>query len=230
MISLVDTTITPGVEGDNNTVEEKTTDPFQRNGDDNISVTPRRLPDGKLKELKKEKKFWYADSSFLKKNELISGKTPFFMRDWVKTVFWILLVGGFAAALAWYLYSNNVRLFRKKDTTVKSDNGEELPEDIFAIDYNREVEKALANKDYRMAVRLQFLDLLRLFSEKNVIQYRQDRTNLDYLFQLNNRPYYPLFFKVVRHYEYSWYGRFEVTKDSYSLIDMDFKTLKQELN
>jgi hypothetical protein len=209
--------------------EEMKGDPFAEQPGKQIQVTPRKLPPGKLEEIKKEKKFWYADSSFIKK-EPKDYRTPFFMRDWVKTIFWILVVGGFAVALAWYLYNNNIRLFRKKDLAVKPESNEDLPESIFDIDYDKELKKALQLKNHRLAVRLQFLGLLRLLAEKGFIQYRQDRTNMDYIFQLGSKSFHADFFRVVRHYEYSWYGEFEVSPENYTLIETDFQKLKQQLN
>ena len=209
--------------------EEMKGDPFDK-PNKQIQVTPRKLPPGKLSEIKKEKKFWYADSSFIKKEKIKDYSTPFFMRDWVKTIFWILVVGGFAVALAWYLYNNNIRLFRKKDLAVKNEGDEALPENIFDIDYVKELQKALAVNNHRLAVRLQFLGLLRVLTDKGLIQYRQDRTNMDYVFQLGGNKFYADFFRLVRHYEYSWYGHFDVSPENYALIESDFKKLKQELN
>ena len=210
--------------------DEVKEDPFMDQPGKKVQVTPRHLPPGKLEEIKKEKTFWYADSSFIKKSKAPDYSTPFFMKDWVKTLFWILVVGGFGVALAWYLYHNNIRLFRKKDVIVKEVSQEELPENIFDINYERELTKALVAGDHRLAVRIEFLRLLKILTEKNLIQYRQDRTNMDYIFQLGGKPFYPDFFRVVRHYEYSWYGHFEVSRENYELIAGDFRKLNQQLN
>lgn len=209
--------------------EETSRDPFLDHTGQQSSVTPRRLSQGRLKEIKSEKRYWFADSAFAKKPKSGYGM-PFFMKGWVKAVFWILVVGGFAIALAFYLYYNNFRLFRKKDIPVKTEESFDLPENLFDIDFEKELKKALAGNDHRLAVRLQFLSLLRSLSEKSLIQYRQDRTNMDYIFQLGGKPFYAEFFRVVRHYEYSWYGRFEVSRENYMLIDSDFQKLLQKLN
>src|SRR5690606_4231613 len=99
---------------------------------------------------------------------------------------------------------------------------EEMPEDIFAINYQREIDKATAQRNYRLAVRLMFLRLLKSMSERNIIRYQQDKTNLDYLMQLHNTTYYKDFFRITRNYEYSWYGKFDVSEEAYRLIRKDF--------
>ena len=60
-----------------------------------------------------------------------------------------------------------------------------MTEDIFAINYQKEIDKACSKGNYRLAIRLMFLRLLKDLSEKNIIQYTQDKTNFDYLIQLH---------------------------------------------
>jgi hypothetical protein len=95
-------------------------------------------------------------------------------------------------------------------------------EDIFAINYQKEIDKAAAAKNYRLAIRLMFLRLLKTMSEQNVIQYKQDRTNFDYLTQLMNTRLYNDFFRITRNYEYVWYGKLSVSDETYAVIKKDF--------
>jgi hypothetical protein len=67
-----------------------------------------------------------------------------------------------------------------------------------------------------------FLRLLKEMAEKNIIQYKQDRTNLDYLLQLQPTGYYHDFFRITRNYEYSWYGLFDISEDAYNKVKNDF--------
>jgi hypothetical protein len=71
-----------------------------------------------------------------------------------------------------------------------------------------------------------FLQLLKNLSEKNIIQYKHDRTNFDYLSQLYATRYYEDFFRITRHYEYSWYGQFEVSPKTYQVIKKEFEDFK----
>jgi hypothetical protein len=66
-------------------------------------------------------------------------------------------------------------------------------------------------------------------AEKNIIQYKQDRTNLDYLLQLHPTVYYNNFFRITRNYEYSWYGKFEVREGAYKMIRSDFDQFDHQL-
>ena len=125
-----------------------------------------------------------------------------------------------------YLANSNVRLFRRPDKTFDSDQADPESGDIFSINFNREIDKAAGLGNYRLAIRLMFLQLLKNLSEKNIIQYKHDRTNFDYLSQLYSTRYYEDFFRITRHYEYSWYGQFEVNPQTYQVIKKEFEDFK----
>lgn len=205
---------------------------------DSLVLYKRRLASGYADGLKKDDDFWYADAEIKKEKEKKESNTkpdldyvPFMQRTWVQTLLWIIIVGGFAYAIMWYLMDSQVGLFRKKNVPVNNIDGmvEEMPEDIFAIQYQQEIDKALAQGNYRLAVRIHFLRLLRNLSDKNMIQYKQEKTNLDYLMELSSKTWYTEFFRLTRHFEYSWYGQFDVVEDTYRVIANEFNQFEKKL-
>ena len=193
----------------------------------------RRITDSSLKKMQEDDDFWYANAVFnkeKKKDKNQSSYIPLGQRQWFQTLIWIIIVGGFVTFLIMYLAGTEVGLFRKKSVPVSNKEEEdEMPEDIFAINYQKEIDKAAAQGNYRLAVRLMFLRLLKNMSEKNVINYKQDKTNLDYLMQLSSTKYYHDFFRITRHYEYSWYGKFEVNSEAYQLINKEVQQFENLL-
>ncbi|MBK5269465.1 MAG: hypothetical protein JJE22_00495, partial [Bacteroidia bacterium] len=143
---------------------------------------------------------------------------------------WITIIAGFAGFIIWWLADNNIRLFRKKIRTIDNKQQEELDtEDIFTINYQKEIDHATQMGNYRLAVRLMFLRLLKELSEKNIIRYNQGKTNFDYLLQLQPTQYYKDFFRITRNYEYSWYGQFDIGEHAYTIILNDFKNFDRLL-
>lgn len=205
---------------------------------DSLILNKRGLSSGYKERLKADDDFWYANKDFEKKkekkevnNSSVPEYVPFMQRTWVQTLLWIIIVGGFAYAIMWYLMDSQVGLFRKKNVPVTSTDGmvEEMPEDIFAIQYQQEIDKALARGNYRLAVRIHFLRLLRNLSDKNLIQYKQEKTNLDYLMELSSKTWYTDFFRLTRHFEFSWYGQFEVKEETYRIIASEFNQFEKKL-
>ena len=221
---------------------------------DTLSVKQRSLPGDAVKKMKEDEDFWYANANITKKkskeqiayekeqgrkgqkgkneqavNERDNSYVPLGQRSWFQTLLWIVILAVFATGFAIYLGGSNVGLFRKKNVKAANAGEEEITEDIFAINYQKEIDKAAAQGNYRLAIRLMFLRLLKNMSEKNIIRYKQDKTNLDYLMELHPTNYYNSFFRVTRNYEYSWYGQFNVSEDAYKLIRSDFDQFDKEL-
>lgn len=190
----------------------------------------RSMDKKRVEELKKKNDFWYANTEAEQEQDIkessASSYVPIGQRSWFQTILWIVIIGGFAAAVAWFLMESRVKLFRKRDMV----SPDKLDEDIFSINYQKQIEEAVQQKKYRLAVRLGFLRLLKDMAEKNVIQYKQDRTNFDYLLQLQSTPFYELFFSVTRSYEYTWYGLFELNENVYNAIKKDLDQLQTQLS
>ena len=194
---------------------------------DSLRLQLRKVPDSVVTGLQKQDAFWYANATIEKAEEKKQdlNYTPFSERPWFKTLLWLVIIVVFLAVVIFYLADSNFGLFRqnKKVKTREDPDMEEMPEDIFAINYQKEIDKAVMNGDYRLAVRLQYLRLLKNMAGKNMIRYQQDKTNLDYLMQLHHTGFYQDFFRITLHYEYSWYGRFTVSREAYRLITRDIE-------
>ncbi|HEV7780382.1 MAG TPA: hypothetical protein VGO58_03905 [Chitinophagaceae bacterium] len=226
---------------------------------DRLSVEQRNLPPDVVKKMKEDEDFWYANMTIKEgksqqvvperekgekgnkgKNEpVIKEKEQ--KREYTETssdsssggqvLLWILIVGVFIAGLVLYLGNSNIGLFRRKNRSANEggEMDETITEDIFAINYQKDIDRAAAQGNYRVAIRLLFLRLLKNMSERNIIRYKQDKTNLDYLMELHTTAYYNNFFRVTRNYEYSWYGQFPVSEDAYKMIRQDFERFDKEL-
>ena len=201
--------------------------------EDTFSLQVRKLADSLVKKMKADDDFWYADAEFEKKKEkqpaTVSPYIPIGQQTWFKTIVWLVIIGVFAAGIMYYLADSNISLFRRNKKVAVVAVDEEMPGDIFAINYEKEIDKAASMGNFRMAVRLMFLRLLKNMSERNIIRYQQDKTNLDYLMQLHSTAYYKDFFRITRNYEYSWYGKFEVSQDAYQFIRNDFEQFENRI-
>lgn len=207
---------------------------INRNAWENDTLELRQVPATTINSLKAKDEFWYADKEFRKeKSREAAPGGDFFewpgRQQWYRILAWIIIIGGFLAVLIWFLASSNVGLFRRKSKLIAGATEEEAAENIFEINYQKEIDNAVQRGDYRLATRLLFLHLLKNLAEKNIIQYKQERTNFDYLLQLNSTGYYKDFFRLTRNYEYAWYGEFEVNRDIFTIIKNDFDNFNNRL-
>ena len=191
------------------------------------TVKFRRLGENMIKTLRDDKAFWYANESFKKKQEKNEG-INFTAHPVFQTLLWLVIIGGFVTFLILYLKNSNAGLFRKSSNIADEETDVET-NDIFSINYQKEIDKAVGISNYRLAVRLMFLRLLRDMTDKNIIQYKHDSTNFDYMIQLQATGLYPDFFRLARNYEYSWYGQFDIDKEKYSIIKSEFNNFERKI-
>ena len=201
----------------------------------------RKVAGGDLNKLKSDEDYWYINqvpprvketSPPEKENDKKEKRKSrgLFNIPWLNVLFWVILIGGFVALLVWFLSTSDVRLFRKKARPVEEEVQEEITDDIFEINFEKEIQKATAASNYRLAVRLLYLRTLRYLSIHNLINYTHEKTNSDYLLQLAGTRYYKNFFQLTRNFDYTWYGQFELSKDSFVIIQNAFSSFKQQLS
>ncbi len=185
------------------------------------TLSSRTLPAGNVKAFKEDKAFWYADETFKKRKEK-QQESGLSGNSFLQTILWLVIIGGFITFLVIYLANSNTGLFRKSRLIYEEEAGN-ATDDIFSINYAEEIDKAASAENYRLAVRLMFLRLLRNLSDAGIIQYKQDSTNLDFLTQLHGSPLFSDFSKLARSYEYSWYGYFQIDRAKYTQIKNAFE-------
>ena len=154
-----------------------------------------------------------------------------FDQRWFRDLLWIIILCSFIGVVIWYLASSNISLFRKESKKITDDKiEEEFTDDIFTINYEKEIQKAVDGKNYRLAVRLWYLKTLKELSDRNIIDYRHERTNSEYVNSLFGKRYYSDFFRLTRNFEYTWYGQFNLSADAYEMMRADFSNFKSSLS
>ena len=186
--------------------------------------------------MKQDEDFWYADMQFNSRKPQVNYKRQqrrsesLSQHPAFQSLLWILTIGGFLAFLVIYLMNSNVNIFRRTANIEYEADEDVMTDDIFSISYDKEIAKATAAGNYRLSIRLLFLRMLRNLSYKSIIDYKQDRTNLDYLLQLQKSNYFHDFLWLTRNYEYSWYGQFPVDQEKFQAIKKEFENFDQKLN
>lgn len=204
--------------------------------DSAFSVEERKLPSSTQQDLKKNKDYWYADKPAneeekrAKPEEYHERKSvwDFLNSSAMYAIFWAVVVGVFLLILFLYLRTFTSSAKKIRRTTAVETVVEE--ENIFALNFDEAINKALADSNYRVATRLLFLRLLRNMSEKRIINYGQDKTNMDYLFELANTKYAKEFMQATRTYEYVWYGGFVPHQQQFTGIRNIIDGLNQKIN
>jgi hypothetical protein len=121
---------------------------------------------------------------------------------------------------------NDIRaVFYGKSASVPIDF-REFDEDIHRINFDEMIAAAIAAKDYRKAVRLHFLKLLKDLTDHDLIAWQIDKTNNDYSMELKNSKYSKSFSELALMYEYIWYGDFHLDENNFNNTISKFRAFK----
>ena len=205
---------------------------------DTTSVEIRSFNNSKLNDYKADKQFQYD-----KMHEPAIGLWDrFWMWVWWKvdqimstqagrTTVWSVIIILGIAILAAFIYKvmkmNKAGLFvrsagNRLDFTVGEEN-------IHQIVFEEAIAKAVADKNFRLATRLLYLQSLKILSDKSLIAWRINKTNNDYVNEVKQRSWQSLFSDLTFQFEYIWYGEMQIEREKFENLHGEFKQLHNQL-
>jgi hypothetical protein len=102
--------------------------------------------------------------------------------------------------------------------------------DIMSGDeYGKLAMDAAKNRQFRLATRYLYLELLQKLSRSGAIHFAPDKTNGQYSRELQGKSYREQFDQLTSHYEYVWYGGFAIDEALFYKVQGVFKKLNQQL-
>jgi hypothetical protein len=144
-------------------------------------------------------------------NSIFSGK---FGQNVTTPVMIILFVVILLTTL-YFLYKKRPELFMRSKKKIPIPYTLE-EENIHQINFDKEIDNALQNKDYRLAIRLLYLQTLRFFSDNNLIDWQIHKTPTEYLYEITNNEMKQPFRLLTNHFLHVRYGNYQA---SYELFE-----------
>jgi hypothetical protein len=102
----------------------------------------------------------------------------------------------------------------------------EAEDNIHEIDFNAEIERAIAAGNFRLAVRLFYLRILKQLSDAGQIQWQPEKTNQAYIAEIDELTKKQSFKRLTDQFEYVWYGEFVIDKQQFESIKVGFENFK----
>ena len=131
--------------------------------------------------------------------------------------------------LIYYLFVNSERKGAKIDGTVIEDFEAVNPTEIPLTELQRLLQEALAKKDYRGAIRIYFIFIIRDLAEKRWIHWEKEKTNFHYLREMSGKNEFDDFNVSVSYFEFIWYGKREIDAEKFEEIRPKFTRLLDKL-
>lgn len=190
-------------------------------------IATRTIPAKELNTVKSNEAYWYINEAPPRSKK--EAEKPSDLR-WLNTIVWVVIAGIILTLLVWFLRTSHIQLFRNSGKKISEKKEQQLAENIFEMDFDKEIQKTTDEQNYRLAVRLLYLKTLRDLSQRNFITYTHEKTNSDYLLQLAGTSLYKSFFRLTRSFDYTWYGQFELSQNSFLIIQHHFNSFQQQLS
>jgi hypothetical protein len=175
----------------------------------------------KQKEQERSSEKQSSESSSLEPVDLSPG---FFSSPALTVIFWILAIG----FILFILYSLFLKdgVFRRSSKAIATAAGDEEVQEVKpGTEMDSLITQAVRDKNYRLAVRYQYLKNLHKLAEKGFVQYAADKTNYQYVNEITNTGLRNEFAGVTLNYEYVWYGEFQIDEPLYRKLETGFNTL-----
>ena len=142
----------------------------------------------------------------------------------------IIAVGIVALVLYWLirflLKKEGAWFFSKKNKEVLPE-ARTIAENIHEIDFTSMINQYELEKNYRFAVRYQYLQTLKELTDKGLIEWDEDKTNLDYIHEIKNDSLRKDFIQLTLIFDYVWYGEFPVNEDNYINFKEQFNQFRK---
>lgn len=187
-----------------------------------------RLPDDtRLQELSEDSRYDYQE---VKEEMTLWDRFVQWLQDllgkWITTdgvQLFLKIVAALAFVLVLVLFINQMRMgelksaiTRRGDRNVLNLRSTVLTESSEKLD--ELIHKAIDGKEYSLAVRYIYQKSLHILKDLDLINWRTDKTNHDYLYELNDHPSADYFSRLTYFYEYVDYGDFEIDETRFNTI------------
>jgi hypothetical protein len=203
----------------------------------------RKVPDSMVNSLQKQKDFAYANDpeywareqerkaearSTSNSKGFWSYFNDFFAGKTIRTITYGALIAFFLFVIYRIIVVNKLFLFysAKKAKTAETDEGVDITDD----NLDDKIQKAVAAKEHRLAVRFMYLKALQLLNDKQWIRYHADGTNHEYVSQMSGHRLANDFGFLTRIYDYMWYGEFTVTEEQFEIVYKNFSHFYNAVN
>jgi hypothetical protein len=162
-------------------------------------------------------------------SKIFSGSSVSDIYTYLYNFFLYFLTPLIVIFILWKLFGADKRFFMYASSKKNKMNFEEVPENIHEINFDKLIQEAISKKQYRLAVRLSYLLLLKELTIKNLITWSPEKTNFEYLREIKENSIRDQFAHNSLMYEYVWYGDFEIDQDNFAKVKAGFQTFIEQV-
>ncbi|MBI3519403.1 MAG: hypothetical protein HY062_08620 [Bacteroidetes bacterium] len=145
-----------------------------------------------------------------------------------KYVFYILVAGAILFLVVKILQNINA------SPAIDIDKGRvytlsEVEEKILEIDLDKIFNEALLAGDYRLALRINFLIIIKILTLSGKISWTKEKTNWEYYHEIKDHVIALKFKEIVEPFETIWYGEHAINENQFNRLLPSYESFKKQL-
>lgn len=109
-------------------------------------------------------------------------------------------------------------------------NLDEIEENVQESDLERALRLALEAKDYKVALRIYYLSIIKTMNAQSLIRYKKEKTNFDYVRELQEAQLQSHFAAITISFERIWYGNRSIGLEEYTELQPNFEQFINQLD
>jgi hypothetical protein len=130
--------------------------------------------------------------------------------------------------IIWKLFGADKKFFLYGSSKKNKLHFEEL-DNIQEINFDKLIQDAIDKRQFRLAIRLSYLLLLKELSVKGLIAWSPEKTNYEYLREIKSNSIRDQFAQNSLMYEYVWYGDFEIDQDNFNKVSGGLQAFTRQI-
>ncbi|MEN1784867.1 MAG: hypothetical protein AAGF77_06960 [Bacteroidota bacterium] len=146
----------------------------------------------------------------------------------LEIIFYSLIIIGVIYLIIRIILNKEARWIFKKNREKANTLSFEINENIQEVDFDTLINEAVAQKDFRTAIRYYYLLLLKKLDQFNIIDFDAQKTTFDYQLEVEGSAYASGFNKATHYYTYIWYGEFFIDEEEYGTTSGVYQQLLKQ--
>lgn len=145
------------------------------------------------------------------------------------TLFYVFCIGAGIFIVVRFLDIDLSSLLHRKAAGTTLVVGEGLTENIHELNFDTEIQQAVAGEDFRRAVRLLYLASLKQLADGGHIRWEPGKTNQQYQQEVKAAALGASFGRLGYYFEWAWYGDFPVSSATYQEVEQEYQEFSKKL-
>jgi hypothetical protein len=167
----------------------------------------------------------YKESQNSEKDQGSSGsKTHSWDPGGLKYLFYILIGAAILFLIIKIIQNINSNAVIENTQSGKAFTLSEVEDQILEVDLDKFLKEALDVRDFRMALRINFLIMIKTLSLKGKIAWKKEKTNWEYVSEIRDPLMSTKFKEIVLTFESIWYGEHPFNEEQFAKLQPSYET------